>query len=47
MIGAMKAGTSALHRYLDDHPSIAMSGAKELNFFFGPTVLPRPTTALA
>lgn len=36
VIGAMKAGTSALHRYLDDHPSIAMSGAKELNFFFGP-----------
>ena len=29
----MKCGTSSLHRYLDLHPEIAMSGAKELNFF--------------
>lgn len=36
VIGAMKCGTSALHRYLDDHPSIAMARAKEVNFFFGP-----------
>ena len=34
-IGAMKAGTSALHRYLDAHPDIAMADAKEVNFFFG------------
>lgn len=34
-IGAMKAGTSALHRYLDAHPDTAMSAPKELNFFFG------------
>ena len=33
VIGAMKCGTSSLHRYLDLHPEIAMSGAKELNFF--------------
>lgn len=36
IIGAMKGGTSALHRYLHDHPDIAMSAHKELNFFFGP-----------
>ncbi|MBA2528991.1 MAG: sulfotransferase [Euzebyales bacterium] len=36
VIGAMKCGTSALHRYLDRHPQIAMSAPKELNFFFGP-----------
>ena len=35
VIGAMKAGTSALHRYLGMHPQIAMSTPKELNFFFG------------
>jgi Sulfotransferase family len=36
VIGAMKCGTTALHRYLDGHPAIAMSRPKELNFFFGP-----------
>lgn len=36
VIGAMKCGTTALHRYLDLHPDIAMSEPKELNFFFGP-----------
>jgi Sulfotransferase domain len=36
VIGAMKCGTSALHRYLDLHPEIAMSDPKELNFFYGP-----------
>jgi Sulfotransferase family len=35
VIGAMKCGTSALHRYLDCHPDITMSQPKELNFFFG------------
>lgn len=37
VIGAMKCGTSALHRYLDRHPQIEMSEPKELNFFFGPS----------
>lgn len=33
VIGAMKCGTSSLHRYLDLHPQIAMSAWKEPNFF--------------
>lgn len=33
VIGAQKAGTSSLHRYLDLHPEISMSHNKELNFF--------------
>jgi sulfotransferase family protein len=40
VIGAMKCGTTALHRYLDQHPQIAMSEPKELNFFFGPAKRP-------
>ena len=36
VIGAMKAGTTALHHYLGRHPDIAMSAHKELNFFYGP-----------
>ena len=40
VVGAMKSGTSALHTLLDRHPEIAMSDPKELNFFFGPPVLP-------
>jgi hypothetical protein len=36
VIGAMKAGTSSLHRYLDQHPEIGMSAWKELNFFVDP-----------
>lgn len=40
VIGAMKCGTTALHRLLDKHPQIAMSSPKELNFFFGPTDAP-------
>jgi Sulfotransferase family len=36
VVGAMKCGTSALHRYLDRHPEIAMARGKELNFFYGP-----------
>ncbi len=35
VVGGMKCGTTALHRYLDLHPDIAMSEPKELNFFFG------------
>jgi hypothetical protein len=33
IIGAMKCWTSALHHYLDQHPDIAMSQQKELDFF--------------
>lgn len=33
IIGAMKCGTSSLHRYLDLHPQICMSKYKELDFF--------------
>ena len=36
MIGAAKAGTTALHSYLDLHPEIGMAPAKELNFFLDP-----------
>jgi Sulfotransferase domain len=40
VIGAMKCGTTALHRILDTHPDIAMAPEKELNFFFGPATQP-------
>ncbi len=40
VIGAMKCGTTALHRLLDKHPQIAMSSPKELNFFIGPADAP-------
>ena len=33
IIGAMKCGTSSLHRYLSLHPEICMSSIKETNFF--------------
>jgi hypothetical protein len=33
IIGAARAGTTSLHRYLDLHPEIAMSSVKETNFF--------------
>lgn len=33
IIGAQKAGTTALHRYLDQHPEVYMSPVKETNFF--------------
>src|SRR3712207_3189656 len=36
VIGAMKCGTTSLHRYLDLHPEVAMSTAKELSFFSRP-----------
>lgn len=35
VIGAMKCGTSALHRLLNRHPDVAMAPGKELNFFIG------------
>jgi sulfotransferase family protein len=41
-IGAMKCGTTALHRYMALHPEIALSNPKELCFFFNP-----PSTAAA
>jgi len=33
LVGAMKAGTTSLHHYLDAHPQICMSRPKEPNFF--------------
>lgn len=33
LIGAAKAGTTSLHRYLDEHPAIQMSSEKEAHFF--------------
>lgn len=45
IIGAMKCGTTALHRLLDEHPDIAMARGKELNFFFGPATDPGENAA--
>jgi len=33
IIGAAKAGTTALYRYLNEHPDIYMSAVKETNYF--------------
>ena len=33
IIGAAKAGTTALHEYLKQHPQIYMTPTKETNFF--------------
>jgi Sulfotransferase domain len=33
VIGAMKAGTTTLHAWLSQHPEIAMSTIKEINYF--------------
>ena len=33
VIGAMKAGTTSLHRYFSMHPEISMPRKKELNFY--------------
>ena len=38
VIGAMKAGTTSMYRYLRDHPQIQMSTTKELHFFSEPDV---------
>lgn len=43
IVGAMKCGTTSLHRYLDQHPEIAMSEPKELNFFFRAADAPAST----
>jgi len=40
VIGAMKCGTTALHRYLDAHPQVSMTALKEVNFFVGPHTAP-------
>jgi hypothetical protein len=36
IIGAMKAGTTSVHHYLQQHPQIQMPVMKETNFFSGP-----------
>jgi Sulfotransferase family len=36
VIGAMKAGTTAVHRALDAHACVSMSSPKELCFFYDP-----------
>jgi hypothetical protein len=41
IIGATKAGTTALHTYLGLHPEIRMSEDKELDFFGDPNCLER------
>lgn len=33
VVGAMKAGTTSLYRYLRDHPQVFMPETKEVNFF--------------
>lgn len=40
VIGAAKAGTTSLTRYLDEHPEIHMSPVKEPSFFAGPPAPP-------
>lgn len=45
IIGAMKCATSALHRCLGQHPDIAMSRPKELNFFFADPTVPEADSA--
>lgn len=34
IVGATKAGTTSLFRYLADHPDVCVSSEKEINFFF-------------
>lgn len=45
IIGAQKAGTSSIHKYLNLHPQIAMSKRKEIHFF--DTFLPDKVGALS
>lgn len=40
VIGAMKAGTTALYTYLDQHPDVFMSPVKEPNYFAFPRQAP-------
>lgn len=41
LIGAMKSGTSSMHRHLSAHPQIFMSEEKEPSFFVAPDQLAR------
>ncbi|MGA2522216.1 MAG: sulfotransferase [Acidimicrobiales bacterium] len=41
VVGAPKCGTTSLHRYLGQHPDIAMSAVKEPKFFLADGVRPR------
>jgi hypothetical protein len=41
VIGAMKSGTSSMHRYLASHPQIFMSQVKEPSYFVAPKTLKR------
>ena len=41
IIGGQKCGTTSLHQYLQQHPDIAMSKWKELQFFADPKVWDR------
>jgi len=36
VVGAMKAGTTSMHNYLDLHPDVAVSTEKEMRFFSDP-----------
>ena len=47
IVGAPKGGTTTLWRYLDRHPDIYMSPAKEPNFFLDPVPPVRPPTERA
>jgi hypothetical protein len=33
IIGALKGGTTSLHRYLSDHPAVYCSSRKEVHYF--------------
>lgn len=39
VIGAMKAGTTSMHAYLDVHPDVSVSTEKEMRFFSDPGAL--------
>jgi Sulfotransferase domain len=47
IVGAPKGGTTTLWRYLDQHPDIYMSPAKEPNFFLDPVPPVKPPTERA
>jgi len=41
VIGAMKSGTTSLHRYLSEHPQVGVSRRKETDFFIAEDNWPR------
>jgi len=43
VIGANKAGTTSLHRYLSEHPDVFMSAVKEPHWFVCEGVIPEAT----